>query len=122
MAGVVSYQETGIDDIGRSYSHPFRAPIELAIDYPHEIGVPTGGLSASASYLAVLKTEGADYVVEAPVSHSLASGEADRLLLALPADVSTHDFRVSLLSSIGSVDCGAVRLETFATLKRAGSR
>lgn len=123
MAGTVSYAELGSDDMERSYSYRFRAPIDLTIDYPShimgfsapiEFSAPT---AVSASYVApVLKTDDTDYFVEVPVSHSLAPGEADRLLVALTAKhASTHDLRVSLLCSIGSVNCGAVHLETFRT-------
>lgn len=117
MVGAVSYAETGADDMKRSYSYRFRAPIDLTIYYPFSSPIMAQSMGISFTYVAsVLRSEGADYVVEVPVSHSLAPGEADRLLVALPAEASTHDFRVSLLCSNGSVDCGAVHLETFRTL------
>jgi hypothetical protein len=117
IVGVMSYADAGADGTERSFSYPFRAPLSLTTYY--RVPLPTGAMGSSAAYVApVLKSDGTDYAVEIPVSHSLASGEADRLLLALPAPCpSTHDFNVRLLCSIGSVDGGTVRLETFRTLK-----
>lgn len=98
------------------FSHSFRAPIDLKVMYP--VPQPQASmLGSSATYVAPLfKRRGIDYTVDVPVSHALAPGEADRMLVLLTAAAaSVHDFRVTLLSSIGSVDCGAVRLETFGT-------
>jgi hypothetical protein len=119
IVGDVSYVETGIDDVERRYSNPFRALVCLDVEYPSppilEMRMGFTGRYASDALLPF----GQNYTVDIPVSHSLVPGEADRILVGLPVEsASTHDFTVKLLSTAGDIDCGQVRLET---LKSAGA-
>jgi hypothetical protein len=59
-----------------------------------------------------LEPDEADYTVEIPVSYRLAAHVAGDFTVPLRSVfASTHDFRVTLLTSAGEVDCGAVHLE-----------
>lgn len=117
MVGEVFFMGADNDYVERRYSNRFRALVYLSVVYPSP---PPSAMMMppSAEYYAAdrLRPAGHHYTVDIPVSHSLVPREADRLLVAFPVrSASTHDFRVSLLTTAGEVDCGMVRLETFCS-------
>jgi hypothetical protein len=117
MTGTVEYTETDPDDMEIPRCHQFRALIDLKVGRKRDGLFQASVMPPSERYTAhVLKKRGDDYVIEVPVSHVLAAGEADRLLVTLRAEeFSVHDFDVTLLCDSGEVACGSVRLETFKT-------
>lgn len=127
MAGRITYTETGLDvhraETKATYTYPFRTTIDLKVAYltgPRPNTIEAYYVEPSAVYPGpILSGSGENYAIEIPISHSLPSGEADRLLIPLEAGVpSTHDFRVTVLSTVGEVECGLVHLETYRTIDR----
>ncbi len=94
----------------RRISHDVQFPVTFqAID--------DFSISPSATYHppTVLRADEPDgYVVDLPIAHVLAHGEADRFLISLSGENhSQHDFQVILHHDQGVLNCGRVSLDLF---------
>ncbi|OWK35480.1 SMEK domain-containing protein [Fimbriiglobus ruber] len=85
VAGVLQYN----DDVGAAYSLPFRVRVFL---FQNKITLPR---PPSYKYHIMLEPEGKKYEVFCPVSHSLQSGEVDRIHIRVGCLRSAqHKFRI----------------------------
>lgn len=76
-------------------------PIQVEYSFPEPVVIrePTAGAAAppSSHYRTRLRTDGRDYEVVVPISHTLLPGEPDRFLIGMAAERSSiHDFTLTL--------------------------
>lgn len=111
LVGTIYYDQTELDGSISRRKNPLISRISLG-------GPPAGAaLPPSHEYQLLLRSEGRDYQVTVPISHSLAAGESDRFLIAVAARRSSvHDFHLEVLYNQSSaVTSGPVRLELFVS-------
>ncbi|MBP2336511.1 hypothetical protein JOF41_002689 [Saccharothrix coeruleofusca] len=113
LVGSIEYRWTDLGGARVGGGHGVRSLIffmnEKRLPASYELVRP------SASYHApLLRADQSDYRVSVPISHALATGEVDRILVRLDAPRSSlHDLTLSLHHDTGVLDCGRISLEYF---------
>lgn len=114
LVGSLEYRWTDVSGAQVRSRHRVRSLI-LFEEYPSAWTTSRLVVPASAGYDApLLRITGSAYRVAVPLSHALATGEVDRILIRLDAPRSSlHEFALTLHHDTGVLDCGRVCLEYF---------
>jgi hypothetical protein len=118
LVGVLEYTESLDGAATGRASHRLRTALSLDVHYPQG-PVAWRLMSPSATYQGLpLREEGVDYRVEVPISHVVAPGEADRILIMFDATRSSrHSLNLTLHHASGTLACGEVSLEICGQVK-----
>jgi hypothetical protein len=97
LTGELTYGCLGRDGDRTVRTNPILVEYEFPRPLVIEDSLSTAAAPPSSSYQVRLRTDGHDYEVVVPISHTLLPGEPDRFLIRLAAERSSiHDFTLTL--------------------------